>query len=149
MQIEYKSKLGSANGICIAYQFQNPVQNCRCMKGECKNQSKFCRRVTDHTTLNLINYIWKRFNATLPFKSDTHYESRKYLIRGVTFSHMNSLAFQDNLFLTTKNAKQRKHEIDSIMLKLKNCIPSKSRRYHNGSARGRAQQIIQEVLSSM
>lgn len=136
---KYSSNLSMvAENKLVAFRFENRILCCRCIQGRCKRRA--CFPVKSKET-DIVNHVWNRFNESVPYKSDTHYENRKQIIQESRIRFPESLEFQDNLFLTTKHAIQ--------MLKAKDTKPGKSRRYHRGSARYRAYKLIQSALSEL
>jgi hypothetical protein len=95
----------------------------------------------------LACHVWDRYSKSADTTTDVYFENRAEIVNGVVVDKTDGLEFQDNLFLSIRE--ERKHKKDSWerYLRTKDCNPSKSGRYHRGSAKWRAQKVIEEALA--
>ena len=144
---EYKSQIGNVQGQMVAYQYENPIFSCRCSNGACKKR-KGCYPVKTEMH-GLACQVWDRFCESVEFTPSAHFENRSEIIKGVIVSKTDTLDFQDNMFLTIRETRKHKKDAWETYLKAKDCKPSKSGRYNRGSARWKAQKIIEEALADV
>ena len=141
---EHKGQIVSVQGQSIAMFVENPILKCRCVKGQCMRKGCHAVKTENH---GLACHVMDRFNESVEFVPSAHYENRADILNGVLFDKSASLEFQDNLFLTITESRKHKKDQWERYLRSKDCKVNPSGKYNRGSAKWRAQRVIEEALT--